>query len=50
MEHPYLTHQTGIFEFLNSINMLFYIVCCAKMSTSGHLTFKNTLLQNKMGR
>ena len=21
--------------------MLFYIVCCAKMSTSGHLMFKN---------
>ena len=31
-------------KILNSMNMLFYIVCCVKMSTSSHFTFKNVLL------
>ena len=26
MEFPYPSHQTGIFKFLNSMNMLFYIL------------------------
>ena len=47
MEHPYSIHQTEIlkhfmlFYKVCHVNMLFYAVCCAKMSTSGHLTFKN---------